>query len=146
MNDYFVGVLAVVFVAGIGALLMRRDTRRWLRWLVTCQWGLLGVPGLESGTWTGDLDSSGAGTRATGVVYRNTSGRKRRVTYNVSDSAGSIQVIAEVGTADPPTITVSRQVMVASGGLPGYFEVPNNWYYRITITTGTFNHWNELDE
>lgn len=103
---------------------------------------------LESGTW-----SDVTGSRTSGTVVQNTSGRARRVSIRcVGVTAGSMEAVFEIGSANPPTLTASRpRVEVAAGaGLAHngsvFSIVPNNWYYRLTVGTGSFSDWLEMDE
>lgn len=105
---------------------------------------------LESGTW-----SDVVGSRALATTYRNTSGKKRRVTaYLTGGDTARAGIECKVGPADPPTIIMAVQSnqIAAGAGLKhvvgAYFEVPNNHYYRVAAVVGTetLTGWAELDE
>lgn len=118
--------------------------------LVVCSgtlWRTIGRTSAETGTWGSDL---AGGTRVAGTNYQNTSGKKRRVIVGVTGAGGaggkSWQVY--VGSANPATIAIAE--IVENGTTGGRdnvsFEVPNNWYYRTAVNTGTLYSWYELDE
>ena len=124
--------------------------REVLRAYFAREHGLLGAPGLEVGTW-----SDVTGSRVLATTYQNTSGRKRRVSaYLTGSGTARAGIECKVGSADPPTLIVSKQEnsIAASSGLThivsAYFEVPTNYYYRIASTVGTetLTSWSELDE
>ena len=104
---------------------------------------------LESGTWSSDL---AGGTRSAGVVYQNTGGKKRRLMIrSLGDAMGKLDALLEVGSTNPPTVTLTRAVIDTNASatnhqVPLYVEIPNNWYYKLTVTTGTLQNWFELDE
>ena len=106
------------------------------------------VTALESGTWS----SPG---NALDTIYQNTSGKKRRVLGAITFTANvTEQVRIGLGSSSPPTAIITDFGRPTSTGadaqlqMPFSFEVPNNWYYRVLILSGTptLNQWNELDE
>ena len=121
--------------------------REILRALVGRQHGLMGIPGLEIGTWA-DV----SGSRALDTSYRNTSGRKRRVSIYMSYANADTRASLLVGAADPPTVVVQHGGQAAASGatlyMPFFTEVPSNHYYRVATATGTpaIVAWSEMDE
>src|SRR3990167_649408 len=94
---------------------------------------------LETGTWSSP-------SRGVNTVFQNTSGRKRRVTGSVTGTDAADYALIEVGSTNPPTLTLSK--LGAIGFVPFSFEVPNNWYYRIGVigVAPTIDFGNELDK
>jgi hypothetical protein len=106
---------------------------------------------VESGTWA-------TVTRLKSTVYQNTTGKKLRVigSFYFTETAASIATI-QVASVNPPTTilqTLGNVNAIATAAtrlqLPFYFEVPNNWYYRVNEDTGTITldpaGWFELTE
>ena len=68
-------------------------------------------------------------------------------------TADVVNVRFDVGSASPPA-TVQQQCHIAVAAAAGvyhkvliYYEIPNNWYYRLAVTTmGNGKNWHELDE
>lgn len=115
--------------------------------LVTCLWfGATYGSSLESGTW-----SDVSGSRALDTIYQNTGGKKRRVIVTVDlESGASDTAVIYTGSASPPTLVTTQAKIYGAGNsyVPISFEVPNNWYYKAAIDTGTPTKigWVELDE
>ena len=112
-----------------------------------------GAGTLENGTWSADLGPSGTAERADGVIYQNTSGRKRRVAVMfLGVITNPLQVTLFADPATPPTLFLVANLIgvnsvTAAHVLTCYMEVPNNWYYKSVISTvGSIQKWRELDE
>lgn len=101
----------------------------------------------ETGTW-----AAVTGSRSAGTVFQNTSGRKRRVAiYCTGAAGGKIYFDVGVGSADPPTLTIFVHRVDVNAAASDHlgsvcFEVPNNWYYVLNVTTGSMTAWHELEE
>ena len=102
----------------------------------------------EAVSWT-DVSAS----RASGVVYQNTSGKKMRVSMRLAGAdTGILDYDVVVGPTSTPAVTVGgSQINVNSTAgkkhkVPTYFEVPVAWYYKVTIATGTVESWIEMFE
>ncbi len=111
--------------------------------------GVLSWTGNETGTYGSNLAGV---TRVAGTVYQNTSGKKRRVALGYGGAGmGKMEANLSVGSANPPTInlgTVKVDVNATATSHSGaqWGEVSNNWYYKVTVTTGTVDTWYEIDE
>lgn len=110
---------------------------------------ILGVTGqAESGTW-----SNVTASRAITTIYQNTSGKKRRVKI-VMQAAGAVAAFGsyvDCGSVNPPVEAIDRIVVDSNAGSnrrhTHTFEVPNNWYYRVTnLSDASVLIWYELDE
>lgn len=108
---------------------------------------LVGASVLESGT-----PASVIGSRAIDTVYQNTSGKMRRVWVGITTNSGAGSACAaQVGSANPPTITLYESGNTAADVAMRsalFLMVPNNWYYRIASsgTAPTIGYWVEMDE
>ena len=106
----------------------------------------------ETGTW---LNVTTA--RSFNATYRNTSGKKRRVSVvGTGAIAARAGLNLRVGMTDPPTggdeINTSFNNAPAAAGTAHSVtvsgEVPANWYYNVGNVNGneTLTKWFELDE
>lgn len=106
---------------------------------------------VDSGGGAHITQSELSAVRATGTVYRNTSGHTMFVTATIgSSNGGQSQIHFVIGaTSTPATVFSGANSSPGLTSLPFSITavVPNNWYYQFVVdnrTDGTLQSWWEV--
>ena len=93
---------------------------------------------------TGTISASGdlVGSKALSTNYQNTGSGFRIVEVVISGASSGANISVFSDTTTTPT-TLVGEMSTLSSTMSIFFIVPQSYYYKVTVSSGSIAHWNE---